>query len=54
MQSFYTINYKYQHGVYSIQNIIELVKQKVLTEEEFKDITSYNYKGYIEQKKGTD
>lgn len=39
------IKYKWQTGVYRIQDMIELVKKEMINKEEFFNITRYNYDG---------
>lgn len=41
------IKYKYDYGVYTLVELIELVKNDKMTKEEFRWITSYNYDGII-------
>ncbi len=37
------ITYKWDHGVYSLEDLIILVKYNQITPEEFFEITRYNY-----------
>ena len=43
--SYNLIKYFYEMGVYSVQEMIKYVKDKIITEEEFHIITGYNYQG---------
>ena len=43
--------YLYKYGGFGIKQIIQLVKEGTITEEEFKDITGYNYQGYLKNQK---
>lgn len=47
-ESFNLIKYKFEMGVYSLEQMIKFVENSQITEEEFKFITSYNYKGIKE------
>ena len=51
-----TYRYLYKSGGLGIEQIIQLVKDWAITEEEFKEITGYNYQGYLknQKKKGDD
>ena len=53
MESYSLIKYKYQTGTYDIKKMLLLVQQHIITQEDFKNITCFNYKGYLQnQKKG--
>lgn len=39
------IKYKWQHGIYKIEEMLQFVKTNQITIEEFEDITSLSYKG---------
>ena len=43
MQSENIIIYKWEHGVYSLEDLIILVKYGNITENQFHDITGFNY-----------
>ena len=43
MESYSLIKYKWQHGIYNLKKMIELVQTYELNEEQFFDITRYNY-----------
>lgn len=45
MESYYLIKYKFEMGVYSLEQMCEFVEQNLITEEDFHYITSYNYQG---------
>lgn len=42
-ESYNLIKYKFDMGVYSLEKMIELVKESQIDEKDFKWITSYNY-----------
>ena len=42
----FLIKYYYQTGVYDMKKMVQLVKLNQLTEQQFKNITTYNYKYY--------
>lgn len=44
-ESYYLIKSKYEHGVYSLKQMVEFVDMKWLTPDEFHFITSYSYEG---------
>ena len=43
--SFFLLKYKWEYGGYSLHEIFNMVKENKITEEEFHEITRYNYKG---------
>ena len=43
MESENLITYKWDEGIYSIQDMLILVKYKKITPEQFFEITRYNY-----------
>ncbi len=43
MESFSLIKYKWESGVYTLKEMIQLVKQQELSQQQFFDITRYNY-----------
>lgn len=45
MESYDLIKYKFEMGVYSLEQMYEFVKQNLITEYDFHNITSYNYQG---------
>ena len=47
-ESYGLIRYKFKKGVYSLKQMCKLVEEGLLTEEEFKFITDYDYKGVKE------
>ena len=53
MESQEIIDYKWQNAVYSLDYMINLVKENILTKEEFFEITRFNYDGLLksQQKK---
>lgn len=46
------IRFKFIHGVYSVDDLIYFVKIKKMTEDDFKSITRYDYKSFLEMIKG--
>lgn len=40
---YFLIKYKYEMGVFSLIDLISFVKKEIITKEEFRDITSFNY-----------
>ena len=50
-ESFYLIAMKYDLGVYTIKEVFDLVEQKVITEQQFFEITRCSYQG-IKKMKG--
>lgn len=50
-QSKVIIKHKWDHGVYTLEDMINLVKNGNITKEEFFNITRYNYDGVINQTK---
>ena len=46
--SYENIKYFYEMGVYTVENVIQYVKENIITKEQFHFITSYNYDGYCE------
>lgn len=47
MESKELINYKWQEGIYNLNYMLNLVKNKNITEEDFFDITRLNFNGVI-------
>ena len=45
MESYDLIKYKFEMGVYSLEQMCEFVEQNLITEKDFHYITSYNYQG---------
>lgn len=43
MESFSLIKYKWESGVYTLKEMIQLVKQQELSQQQFFDITRYDY-----------
>ena len=43
MESFNLITYKWEQGVYSLEDLVVLVKYNVITPEQFFDITRFDY-----------
>lgn len=41
----FLLKYMWEYGVYSLHQMFNMVKEKKITEEEFHDITRYNYQG---------
>lgn len=46
--SYENIKYFYEMGVYTVEDVIQYVKENIITKEQFHFITSYNYDGYRE------
>ena len=51
MESLILIKYKWDMGIYSLEQIIRLVKNKILTKQDFFYITRFNYNGLIRKLK---
>lgn len=49
--SFYLISYKYDLGVLTLKDMVELVENGFLTKEKFFEITRYNFDGVTETRK---
>lgn len=47
MESLILIYHKWHQGVYSLEDMINLVDSGKITKEDFFDITRYNYDGII-------
>lgn len=45
-QSLNIIEYKYKMGAYSLETLVDKVKNKELTQDEFFSITRKNYQGF--------
>lgn len=45
MESYDLIKYKFEMGVYSLEQMCEFVEQNLIIEYNFHCITSYNYQG---------
>jgi hypothetical protein len=43
MENFITLKYKYEHGVYDIEELKNFVKNNIITEQEFFEITRLAY-----------
>lgn len=43
MQSENLITYKWEQGIYSLEDLVVLVKYKQITPQQFFDITRFNY-----------
>lgn len=50
-ENFYLISIKYDYGVYTLKDIFDMVKDGLINEYEFFQITRYSYQG-IKQIKG--
>lgn len=44
------ITYKWQKGIYSLEDLMILVKFKKLTPKQFFEITRFNYEGLLENR----
>lgn len=47
MESFEMIKYKWEHGIYDITHMINLVIFEEINKEQFFEITRFNYDGLI-------
>lgn len=47
MDTYNIIVYKWEHGVFSIEDMIRMVDSKILSKEQFFEITRYNYDGVM-------
>ena len=54
MESDNLITYKWEGGVYSLEDMIVLVKYKQITPEKFFEITRYNYAAVVQKMKNLD
>jgi hypothetical protein len=43
-ENYHLIQFKFEAGVYSLEKMCELVDKKIITEQDFHTITTYNYK----------
>ena len=43
------IKYKWDSGVYSLEDMVKLVLDNIINEEQFFSITSYNFRGVYSQ-----
>lgn len=44
-EKLYLFKVMWNYGVYSLKELFDLIKKEKMTEEEFHDITGYNYQG---------
>jgi len=44
-ESYYLIKYKYEHGVYTLQEMHRFVELGWITPTQFHEITTYSYEG---------
>ena len=44
-EKLYTLKYMWEYGAYSLHEIFDMVKENKITEEDFNEITRYNYQG---------
>lgn len=49
-ENYLLIRYKWDHGIYKIEDIIKAVEQGKITKQDFLQITSYNYDGFNKNK----
>lgn len=49
LQSINVIKYKWEHGAYNLEDMIELVKKENITKEDFFTITRYYYDKILEK-----
>lgn len=54
MESEEMLTYKWEGGIYSLQDIVILVKYKQITPEKFFEITRYNYAAVVQKMKNLD
>lgn len=45
MESYDLIKYKFEMGVYSLEQMCKFIEQNLITEYDFHNITPYNYQG---------
>lgn len=45
MDTYIIIQYKWQHGVYGLEDMMQFVENKILSKQQFFEITRYNYDG---------
>ena len=45
MDTYMIIQYKWQHGVYELEDMIQFIENKILSKQQFFEITRYNYDG---------
>lgn len=50
MDNYFLVKYKFDMGAYSLDEMILMVEKKLITEEEFRSITSYHYQGIKESR----
>lgn len=50
MQTIELIQYKWDHGIYDLQYMVNLVYKERITKEQFFDITRYNFDGITENR----
>ena len=43
MENYNTIEYKWEHGIYQLDDLVEMVQNGFINEKEFFNITRYNY-----------
>lgn len=43
MDTYMIIQYKWQHGVYGLEDMMRFVENKILSKQQFFEITRYNY-----------
>lgn len=49
------IKYKYEMGGYTLELVMNLVEREIITEDEFKSVTTYHYQGLkANREKGAD
>lgn len=53
MQSENIVQYKWSNGVYSLEDMMLLVKYKQITPEQFFEITRYDYEG-VKKERGVE
>lgn len=51
MESLIILQYKWDTGVYGLEELSKLVQSKEITEKDFFEITRYNYKSIQEEKR---
>ena len=45
MDTYVIIQYKWQHGIYELKDMIQFVENKILSKQQFFEITRFNYDG---------
>ena len=49
-ENYLLTKYKWDNGIYKIEDVIKAVEEKKITKQDFLQITRYNYDGFKENK----